>query len=247
MMALAGAFLKIFFRNRRAIFFVIFLPAALFLILAFLRFEQVIQFSLGQSYSDFLLPGIVAFAAMQTGIYTAAYSLIDFRKQMVLKRLAVTPLSAGKFLLAQGLARFIIALLQTGFLLVLGITIFNVKLAGQILFVPLIILIGSQIFLNIASIIASFARDYEEAAPYTTIVGLGLSFLGDAFFPVANLPTVLQNVAAVLPMKPFVSALRFGFFGLGREELLSSLLILLVWLVASTFAAKIIFAKKSYR
>ena len=247
MMVLVTVFLKIFFRNRRAMFFVIILPAALFLILAFLRFEQVFRLNIGQDYTDFLLPGIVAFAVMQMGIYTAAYSLIDFHKQMVLKRLAVTPLTSGRFLLSQSLARFIIALIQTGLLLVLALTIFRASFSWQIVFIPLIILVCTTIFLNFGSIIASIARDYEEAAPYSMAVGLSMSFLGDVFFPIANLPPWLQNVAAVLPMKPFVGLLRYSLFGIGEGQLFPNLLLLLCWLVASTLGAKIIFATKAYR
>ena len=247
MTALTTVFLKIFFRNRRAMFFVIFLPAALFLILALLRFEQVFRLNVGQNYTDFLLPGIVAFAVMQMGIYTVAYSLIDFHKQMVLKRLAVTPLTSGQFLLSQSLARFIIALIQTSLLLLLALTIFQTGFSWQIVFTPLIILVCTIIFLNFGSIIASIARDYEEAAPYTAVVGLSMSFLGDVFFPLANLPQWLQNFATALPMKPFVGLLRYSFFGMGKGQLLPNLLILLCWLVASTLGAKTIFAKKAYR
>ncbi|OGE82531.1 MAG: hypothetical protein A2846_02885 [Candidatus Doudnabacteria bacterium RIFCSPHIGHO2_01_FULL_49_9] len=247
MISLTLAFLKIFFRNKRAIFFVILFPTALFLMLALLRFEQIIRFAPDQSYIDFLLSGIVAFAVMQMGVYTAAYSLIDYHRQKVLKRLAVTPLSAARFLLAQGFSRFIMAMIQTGLLIGLGSALFVTDLGLTAIFAPLVILFGTIIFLNFGSIIASLARDYEEAAPYTAVAGLGMSFFGDVFFPAANLPVWLQNIAAVLPMKPFVGLLRYSFFGIGQNEALMNLLIVLGWLTVSTLAAKIIFSKRAYR
>lgn len=240
------SFLKIFFRNKRAIFFVIGLPAAIFLILATFGVEQVLDFDLPLSYTDFLLPGIIAYALTQTGIYTVAYTVIDYKRLNILKRLSVTPLPAGKFLQAQSVARFLVALLQAGILLLLGAGLFNAKFGIQIVLLPLIILIGSIIFLNFGYFIASLARDYEEAAPYTTIVGLTMGFLGDVFFPIDNLPAFLQQIAAFLPLKPLTGAMRYAMYGLGPENFVSNITILIVWLASSFYIAKTIFEKKAY-
>src|SRR3989338_4581329 len=92
-------FLKMFFRNRRAFFFVVLLPLSIFLILSFLRVEHVLLFESEIEYTDFLLPGVIAYSIMQMGIYTSCYALLDYKKQTVLKRLSVTPLTVGKFLI----------------------------------------------------------------------------------------------------------------------------------------------------
>ena len=246
-MKLVIAFLKTFFRNRRAIFFVIMLPAAIFLILATFGVEKVLDFKSQLSYTDFLLPGIIAYALTQTGIYTVGYTIIDYKRQNILKRLSVTPLSAGKFLQAQSTARFLVALLQAGILLALGAGLFGARFSAQIFLLPFIILIGCVIFLNFGYFIASLTRDYEEAAPYTTIVGLTLGFLGDVFFPINNLPAVLQQVAAVLPLKPLTSAMRYALYGIGSENFVSNIVILVIWLVATLYISKLIFERKAYR
>ena len=214
-------FLKIFFRNRRAIFFVLLLPAGIFLILSFMRVEQIIQFDIGLPYTDFLLAGIMAYAIMQMGIYTVSYSFIDYRKQTVLKRLSVTPLSSKQFLQAHSVARFIVALIQVALLFGIGMIAF-----------------GSR---------PSLARDYEEAAPYTAIVGLGLGFLGDVFFPVANLPIFLQNIAQILPMAALSGAMRYSLYGIQGEQFVYNLLVLTGWFILGTAAANAIFAKRAYK
>lgn len=247
MRELTLVFLKIFIRNKRAIFFVIFLPLGIFFLMAFLRLENVIQFDLGVSYPDFLLPGIMAYAIMQAGIYTAAYSVIDYKKLGVLKRLAVTPLSSPRFLAAHSAARFMVSLMQAGLLLAVGLMFFGANIGTQIVLLPVIILIGTVVFLNFGHVIAALARDYEEAAPYTTIVGLTLGFLGDVFFPVANLPTFLQKIAEVLPMGALAGAMRYSLFGIQSSEFMSNLLVLTVWFVLGTAAMGSLFAKKAYR
>ncbi len=247
MMRLVLMFLKIFFRNRRAIFFVLLMPVGIFLILSFMRVQQIIQFDASLPYTDFLLAGIMAYAIMNMGIYTVAYSFIDYKKQIVLKRLSVTTLKASEFLRAHTLARFVVAMVQVAALLGVGVLVFGSRPSGPVIFLPLVILMGCGVFLNFGYVIASLARDYEEAAPYTAVVGMGLAFLGDVFFPVANLPEFLQKAADVLPMAALAGAMRYSLFGIQAEALTYNLLVLAGWLVFGTVAASAIFAKKSYK
>lgn len=128
MKELTWAFLKIFFRNPRAIFFIVFLPAGIFSVLAVLNLEAIVRFSANMPYRDFLLSGMIAMALMQSGIYTTAYSLIEYHKTKVLKRLVVTPLSPKKFLLSQVFSRFVLAVLQVLLLILLGVFIFQTSL-----------------------------------------------------------------------------------------------------------------------
>jgi ABC-2 type transport system permease protein len=246
MKTLILSFLKIFFRNPRTIFFVIFLPAGIFLTAVLLDLEGVIRFTGGFSYKDFLQSGIIALALMQTGIYTVAYTLIDYRRTRILKRLAVTPLSAGRLLAAQIISRFLIACLQVSALLILGKVFFGTTVKG-LLYLPIFIFLGSTIFLDFGFLIASVARDYEEAAPYTALIGLPLIILGDVFFPIKNLPPGLVTIADFLPLKPLASTIRHFLLGGRSPDLARDILVLLVWFVVLTLVSQYIFAKKVYK
>ena len=246
MLKLTVAFLKIFFRNGRAIFFAVFLPSAIFAILALLNLEGIIRFGDAVSYSDYLLVGVIALAVMQTGIYTASYSLIDLKRSQVLKRLAVSPLTRGQFLVAQILSRFCVACLQVLVLLLLGTFVFDVSLRG-LWAAPFLVFLGSAVFLNFGFLIASIARDYEEAAPYTSIVGLTSMFLGDVFFPVANLPRELARIADFLPLKPLSQSLRFFLLGVPTPDLQQDLAVLILWFFGMFLLSWFIFSRRVYR
>lgn len=246
MTKLVYTFLKMFFRNPRGIFFVIFLPSAIFLTLAYLGIAGIIRFNLAVSYNDFLLSGIIALSLMQMGIYTASYSLIDYRRSHILKRLSVTPLSPSRFLLGQTLSRFLIALLQVAVLLLLGWVFFHTTIRG-LLYVPILVFFGSTIFLHFGFLIAAVARDYEEAAPYTSIIGLPLLFLGDVFFPVQDLPRGLSILADYLPLKPLASTLRYALLQIPSPHLLQDFIMMVSWLIFTGFLAYFLFAKKVYK
>lgn len=240
-------FLKIFFRNKRAIFFVILLPVGIYLAGAFLGLEGIVQFQKQIRYEDFLLTGVIAFALMQTGVYTASYTFIDYHKSHILKRLSVTPLSAGRLLAAQVAARFMLALLQTAVLLGIGTALFGLRPSGLILLLPLVVFVGSTLFLNVGFLIASAARDYEQAAPYTTVIGMVSMFLGDAFFPIANLPAYLARAAEFLPLAPLVALLRMTILGVIPEHYARDLVLVLVWFIGLSFLAQTVFKKKAYK
>ncbi len=246
MIRLTIAFLKIFFRNSRAIFFAVFLPGAIFTILALLNLEGIIRFGSGVSYTAYLLVGIMALAVMQTGVYTAAYTLIDLRRSQILKRLSVTPLSAGKFLGAQVCSRFVVACLQVVVLLLLGSFAFGVAIRSLWL-APLLIFMGSGVFLYFGFLIASVARDYEEAAPYTSIIGLTSMFLGDVFFPVANLPRSLKLLSDFLPLKPLAVSLRHFLLGISSPTIAQDLWVLGLWFVMMLLLARFLFASRIYK
>lgn len=245
MATLVIAFVKIFYRNPRGLFFTILMPAGIFLVTGFFGSQGVIDFRSDIPYGDFLLPGMIAYALMQAGVYSTAYSLIDYKRSRVLQRISVTPLRAEQFLFAQSLARFIIAILQSVVLIVLAILLFDTKLPWSTAYLPLLIFLGGTMFLNFGFLIAAIARDYEEAAPYTVLLALPLSLLGDVFFPIRNLPEAATAIANFLPLKPLVSLMRQSF-GSGHAGALD-LVVILVWFLAGTVVAQWAFRRKAYR
>lgn len=238
-------FLKIFFRNFRAWFFVVFLPTGLFILVAFLSLEAIIRVDLAVPYRDFLLTGIISMALMQTGLYTVGYLFIDYKRLQVFKRFYITPLPAREFVFAQIFSRFFIALIQVCILILVGMMLFNARVEN-LWILPILVFFGSTFFLNFGILIAAFARDYEEAAPYTTILGLPLVFLGDIFFPVQNLPEFLGKIANFLPLKPFSAIMRHYLLGLTDPVLGFDFLVLFIWFIFLTTLSLIVFERKIY-
>lgn len=245
--SLTSTFLKIFFRNYRAMFFVLLLPLGIFLATAFLGLEGVVQFHKTISYNDFLLTGIIAFALVQTGIYTVTYNFIDYQKGQIFKRISVTPVSARHILLAQVIARFLLAFIQVAVLLAIGVVWFGMVIKPAIVFLPFILFFGSTIFLDIGFLIAAVSKDYEQAAPFTTATGMALMFLGDVFFPVENLPHYLAVTAEYLPLKPLVSAMRYAVLGARSPDFMMEIIVLLFWFTVLSFAARAVFSRRAYR
>jgi ABC-2 type transport system permease protein len=222
--------LKLIYRNRAGIFWTVVIPTAIYVALSVLPLKNLVDLNI--AYSKYLLPGIIAMVVMQGGIYTLAYAIIDFKGKGILKRLAVTPLTKTQFIFSLLSARLTVMLIQTFVLTIIGIIIFNTQFTWRALTIATFVLLGGAIFLLLGLIISTFADTYESAAPITAGIGLPLTFLGNIFYPVENLPEWLQNVAKFLPITYVADGLRQSYiFGWGLRDLAMEVFVLLCFFV----------------
>lgn len=221
--------LKILYRNRGGIFWTILMPAFIFTALAVLPVGQ--SETGGIRYSNFLLPGILAMAIMQSGIYGLAYWMVDLKSRGVIKRFLVTPLKDWQLILAVISSRTLVIFVQVVVLTIIGVVFFHSTFAGNILSIILLTVLGAGIFLLFGLLISNFASSYESAAPITTAIGLPLTFLGNIFFPIESLPTALKLFAKALPITYLADGMRQAYlFAFDFNKIGKDILILSIWL-----------------
>lgn len=224
--------LRLVYRNRTGLFFTLIMPTVIYVALSVLPIGSVMGDAGKFNYSQYVLPGIIAMTIMQGGIYGLAYWMIDLKSRGVIKRFLVTPLKQSELILSVLASRTLVALAQAVFLTLIGAIFFNVALSINMLLVFVFAAIGAAIFLLIGLLISMFADTYEAAAPITTAVGLPLTFLGNIFFPVDSLPTVLGYIGKILPITYLADAIRVLFQSQSLpKQLWTDLAILLIWLV----------------
>lgn len=203
--------LRLVYRNVTGIFFTIVMPAIIYVALSVLPIGAAFGGGNTASYSQYVLPGIIAMTIMQGGIYGLAYWMIDLKARGVIKRFLVTPLKQSEMIISVLASRIIIAIGQAVFLTLVGMIFFHVRIFPSALFALVLTVLGAGIFLLLGLLISMFADTYEAAAPITTVVGLPLTFLGNIFFPVDSLPAVLKYVGEVLPITYLADGIRTVF------------------------------------
>ncbi len=235
--------LKIFYRNKQGFFWTIFMPAGIYIALSVLPISKAINPT--ESYSNYVLPGIIAMTIMQTGIYGLAYWMIDLKTRGVIKRFLATPLTRTEFVFGIIGSRVVVILAEVLVLTLLGVLAFKTQFAGNIISTIVIAGLGSGIFLIVGLLISNFANSYEAAAPITSAIGLPLTFLGNIFYPIDILPPFLQVVAKLLPITYLADGLRqaylfdFDFYKIGKDVLaLSIWLVVMLIILLSVFKLK---------
>jgi ABC-2 type transport system permease protein len=195
------------------------------------------------SYIDFLVPGIVGMALMNSGIIGLSTAFVTYRERGILRRIKVTPFPLTSFILARVVSQLVVAVAQAVILIGLAMLLFDLDLQGNPLLILLMVIAGALAFLSIGFAISGFARNTETAASYSNLITFPMLFLSGVFFSIDSAPGWLQGVTRILPLRYLVDGLRDPMTrGDGLGTIWLDFLVLL-----GTFAAAMIFAVRFFR
>ncbi|WP_248925566.1 ABC transporter permease [Paenibacillus hamazuiensis] len=159
-------------------------------------------------YIDFLVPGMVAMMIMSTNLNGVAGQIAAWRERGILRRMQSTTLKASTFISAQITARLVLNGIQALIVLLVGYLFFGTQVNGSWLLLILFVILGTLTFMSIGFIIAGLAKTPESAGPIAGFISFPLMFLGGVFFPIKNMPELLQPIVKLLPITHLSTALR---------------------------------------
>lgn len=181
---------------------------------------------------DFLVPGILAMALMQLGLFATTMPLVSLRQDQVLRRLGATPLPRWKLLASQVMLRLTIGLGQTALILGLATSAFHVHIIGNYLALLGIVVLGALAFIGLGYLLASVSKSVESANGLVSAVNFPMMFLSGIFFPLAALPAFLSPVVRALPLTYLGDAARQVMLGSTPEfPIMVDVAVLAGWLV----------------
>jgi ABC-2 type transport system permease protein len=193
-------------------------------------------------YFDTVLLGLLALGIMTNSIISIAVRMSTYRNQSILKRLLVTPLPIWKFFAGEITAHVLLALVQAGIILAVGVFVFGGRIEGNVGWLLIITVLGSIVFLNIGFILSAWARSPAAASGMGNAVALPMMFFAGTFFSTASLPWVVPYIAQALPLTPMLEALReVGIDNAPLWETWPHLAVLGGWVVATAIAATRVF------
>jgi ABC-2 type transport system permease protein len=126
------------------------------------------------------------------------------RESGLLKRLRATPLPPPTYLTAVVSSVLIVFVLETIALFAIGKIAFGAPIPRNAASVAMLVVIGVAGFGGLGFGVASLIRSAEGASAVVNVILLPMAFVSGSFGPATNLPTVLQWVADVLPLKYYV-------------------------------------------
>ena len=159
-------------------------------------------------YIDFLAPGILAMAVMQSGVYGLAMFIVSSREKRILKRLHATPAGAAYILMGRIVPALLISLVQTGLLLALAVFAFGVEIVGNIGILVVAAVFGAIVFISLGFLVSSVSKSVDSAENLTGLVTFPMFFLGGVFIPIDRLPEAVQILAYMMPRTYFSDAIR---------------------------------------
>ncbi len=195
----------------------------------------------GVDYFEYVLPGILAIGLMNFAMVGSAASVARYRELKILKRIVVTPLPPSLFIAGQVGARLVLAAVQTGLIMIVGLAVGGSLGSGW----PLLFIIstlGSLIFLSLGLAIAGRVGSVDAATNVASVATTPLMFLSGSFFPIDSMLGWLQPVADLLPLTPLIDSMRaIALQGAGITDIGSELALIGAWIVVGLGLARVTF------
>jgi ABC-2 type transport system permease protein len=190
------------------------------------------------TYTDFLVPGIIALSIMFTGIFSVAYAFVQHKQNGTLRRLMATPMKVSEFLAAQVTTRLIMAAVQVVILLAVAILAFHTHIAGNILELLLASIMGSAVFIAAGFAISGYAKNEQSVPAIANLIVLPMTLLSGVFIPRDAMPGWLHRITDFLPLTYVTDALRaISLDGAHVWNIGGDMLGMLVWLVVTVVLA----------
>ena len=231
--------LRQFFRERDAVIFIFAFPVIMLGIFSvvFGREGSVG----GVSFSQYFLPGMVAAGILLTSFQSLAITIAMERDDGTLKRLRGTPMPPAAYFLGKVGLVLVTGLTQVAILLAYAALMFDVDLpsrAGAWTTFAWVLVLGSAAGTVLGIGFSSVPRSGRSASAVVTSVVLVLQFISGVFFVFTQLPTWMQNVASIFPLKWMAQGMRSVFLPAEAEAMEAAgswqrgetVLVLTVWL-----------------
>jgi ABC-2 type transport system permease protein len=234
----AGVELKEFRRQREAVVFTVLFPVILLLV-----FGAVLDYDLGSgvTFTQYFMAGVIAAGILGAGLQNMAITIATERADGTLKHLAGTPMPRSAYFVGKVAQVLAVTVAIVAVLLLVGHYLYGTRLpSGRHWLTFLWVgVLGSAACTLLGIAVSSLARNGRSASATVTPIALVLQFISGVFFQFSQVPTWLQTVAAVFPLKWMAQGLRSVFLPdalqaaepAGSWELGRVALVLAVWCV----------------
>jgi ABC-2 type transport system permease protein len=196
----AGVELKEFFRQREAVVFSLALPVILLVV-----FGAVLDYDIGLGipFTQYFMAGIVAAGILGVSLQNMAISIATERSDGTLKHLMGTPMPRSAYFVGKVVQVLVTTVLIVAILLAVGRVFYDVALPSGTDWVTFgwVSLLGASACTLLGIAVSSLARNGRSASAMITPIALVLQFISGVFFQFSQVPTWMQTIASIFPLK----------------------------------------------
>ena len=213
------------------------LPPVITQSLYFVIFGKFIGAQIGRihgiSYIDFIVPGLVMMAVINSAFANVVSSFFSAKFQRSVEELLVS--STPNWVI---LAGYTAGGALRGILVGIIVFIISIFFTQPQILHPIII----AVFIVLTSIVFSlggfsnaiYAKKFDDVAIFPTFILTPLTYLGGVFYSIHSLPDLWQKVSRLNPILYMINGFRFGFYGISDVNVGWSIGILVFFTLALT-------------
>lgn len=204
--------LRQFFREKDAVVFTFLFPVMLLVLFGSIFGGEVE--GTGVDFRQVFAAGMIAAGIMGSSFVTLGIQIAIERDDGTLKRLRGTPMPRASYFVGKTVLVLVSSLAQVTIMLVLGAVFFDLELPGtpgRWLTLGWVFVLGSAACSLLGIAMSNVPRSGRSAPAVVNPPFLALQFISGVFFLFSELPTVLQTIATVFPLKWMAQGLRSVF------------------------------------
>jgi ABC-2 type transport system permease protein len=196
--------------------------------------------------SNFLIPGLTAVILMMLAALLTSLTIAREWERGTMEGLIASPLHPYELMVGKILPYVVIGLVAVVFILLVAVFWFRVPMRGSLT----LLIVSSTIFLLGAlgiGLFVSAATKNQQVAFQLSILATMLPalLLSGFFYPIENMPPILQAITAIIPARYFLVIIRGIFLkGVGLLVLWRELLYLSAFAVLMLIASSAKFQKR---
>ena len=238
-----GLEIRQFARQRESVVFTLLFPVILLVIFGSVFKDTIAP---GVTFSQYFVAGMIASGLVNTGFQSLAITIPMERDVGGLKRLRGTPMPASSYFIGKAILISVSMVLQIILLFGFGLIFFGVHMptdpAKWFTFVWLVLL-GSTCSTALGIAFSIVPKSGRGASAVVSPIVIVLQFFSGVFFIFTQLPTWMQQFAAIFPLKWLTQGMRSVFLpdSFATQEVAKSwengrtFLILIIWLAVGIF------------
>jgi ABC-2 type transport system permease protein len=209
------------------------IPPAVSMTLYFVIFGNLIGPRIGKmqgfSYVEYIAPGIIMMAIMNSSYSNVVSSFFGAKFQRHIEEMLVAPIP--NFVILMGYITGGVARGMMVGLVVTGVALFFTDLhIHNVLIVILVVLMTSTLFSLGGFINGIFAKKFDDVSIIPTFVLTPLIYLGGVFYSINLLPEFWQTVSKFNPILYMVNVFRHGLLGVSDIDIGIAFIIILVFI-----------------
>ncbi|PKY10131.1 antibiotic ABC transporter permease [Acidithiobacillus marinus] len=159
----------------------------------------------------FIVPGIVALLTLVVTLLVTGLSVAREREQGTFDQLLVTPLTPTEILIGKAIPGFVIGGLEAAFIALVAVFWFGVPLIGSLLALGLGLMLFLFAAIGIGLMISSLAVTQQQGLLGVFLFLVPAIILSGFATPIANMPSLVQDLTYLNPMRYFLVILRGVF------------------------------------
>ncbi len=168
-------------------------------------FRPTVWYNPELASSKFLIPGMIGFILMITGVVSTSLSVVKEKERGTLEQLLISPLRMVEIILGKTIPYLVIALFASVLVVLVGFVAFGVAVKGSLLWLYAGIILFLLCALGQGLLISAIAQTQQVAFIVSVFSSLLPTFLLSGFiFPIKSMPFVLQIISYVAPAKYFL-------------------------------------------